>query len=82
MYSPRNVPSEADDLPRFFHEELPTIAKEMNGPRPFIMLDVLHEEPAKRRAGMLVEASGAPDWDPGSGAGCYIYRSGSWVKLG
>ncbi len=47
----------------------------------FVQMKVTHVVPDKPRNGMLIEADGT-DWDPGSGAGLYIYRSGSWVKVG
>ena len=81
MYQPRIVPIEPDDIPRFLNEELPRISREMSGASDYIMLNVLNVAPDKPRAGMLVEADGT-NWDPGSGAGTYIYRSGAWVKLG
>lgn len=42
--------------------------------------DVLHVEPTKPREGMQVYADGT-DWNPGSGAGLYVYKSGAWVKV-
>lgn len=36
--------------------------------------------PDKLREGMLAYADGA-NWNPGSGAGIYQYRSGVWNKL-
>lgn len=81
MYQPRIVPTESDDIPRFLNEELPRISREMSGPVDYIILNVLNVQPKKPRAGMVVEADGT-NWNPGSGAGTYIYRSGSWVKLG
>lgn len=49
----------------------------------FIMngyLEVQHVEPEKNREGRVVFADGV-DWNPGSGAGLYEYRGGTWVKL-
>jgi hypothetical protein len=43
-------------------------------------LPVAYREPEKPRDGQIVEADGS-SWDPGGGAGTYVYRSGSWVKL-
>lgn len=37
--------------------------------------------PAKPRTGMVVLADGT-NWNPGSGAGFYGYRGGSWRLLG
>ncbi len=47
----------------------------------FVQMEVAHMVPDKPRNGMLVEADGT-NWNPGSGAGLYIYRSGAWVKVG
>jgi len=41
---------------------------------------VQHKPPDKVREGMYRLADGT-DWDPGSGAGLYLYLSGAWVKL-
>lgn len=38
----------------------------------------LHAEPDRPREGVIVYADGS-DWDPGSGAGLYQYRSAAWV---
>ncbi len=42
--------------------------------------EVLHNVPGKPTEGMTRYADGT-DWNPGSGAGLYEYRSGAWVKL-
>jgi hypothetical protein len=41
---------------------------------------VWHVAPAKPREGMLVYADGT-DWNPGSGAGYYVYYAGAWHPL-
>lgn len=46
-----------------------------------VLMTTLHVEPTKPREGMVVTADGS-DWNPGSGAGIYQYRGGSWVKIG
>jgi hypothetical protein len=45
-------------------------------------IDVSHVAPAKPRNGDIRYASGAPDWDPGSGAGIYYYNGSAWVFIG
>ena len=50
-------------------------------PEPFVRLQVTTVAPAKSQDGDVYEADGSL-WNPGSGAGTYIKRSGSWVKLG
>ena len=46
-----------------------------------ILFNVLHAEPPKPREGQVVLADGS-DWDPGSGAGPYMYLGSAWVFLG
>ncbi len=42
--------------------------------------EVRHEAPKKVQEGMVVVADGT-DWNPGSGAGVYVYISSTWTKL-
>jgi hypothetical protein len=44
-------------------------------------LRTTNQAPLKPRNGMIVAADGT-NWNPGAGAGTYIYQSGTWVKLG
>lgn len=53
----------------------------LQGPQDALTLRVLHAEPARYSEGTLVLADGS-DWNPGAGAGLYIYRGGAWVHLG
>ena len=47
-----------------------------------IQYKVWNNEPDKPRTGQAYYADGS-DWDPGSGEGLYIYKSGSsWALLG
>lgn len=48
---------------------------------PYIVLETLTVAPTKIVPGMLVLADGV-EWDPGSGAGIYVYYGSAWVKLG
>lgn len=41
---------------------------------------VLHAAPTKPRVGLVVYADGS-DWNPGSGEGLYVYKSGGWTAL-
>lgn len=45
-----------------------------------VQLIELHEEPPKPRVGLLVWADGT-DWDPGSGAGLYVYSGSAWLSV-
>jgi hypothetical protein len=51
----------------------------MRNTSEFVM-EELHAEPAKPRLGMVVYADGA-NWNPGSGEGLYIYKSGGWTFI-
>jgi hypothetical protein len=61
--------------------ELAKIAQAMETSDPFITLDTLYAAPNKYREGTIVKADGAV-WNPGSGAGVYCRRGGSWTFLG
>lgn len=79
FYTPSLVPSQYD--PTFFAEELEKISMALTElETPWVILSAQHEEPSKRKEGMVVNADGT-DWDPGSGAGLYEYIGGSWNKL-
>ena len=46
-----------------------------------IWIPLLHVEPDKKEEGLIAGADGT-DWNPGSGAGIYQWRSGAWVFIG
>jgi hypothetical protein len=83
MYTPKYPPINPDvrSLADYAVNELQSVAQAQADPRDFFQLNVLNVAPKKPRAGMVVEADGT-NWNPGSGAGCYIYRASAWVKLG
>ncbi|WP_136420393.1 hypothetical protein [Herbaspirillum sp. ST 5-3] len=76
-----NVPNDPAQIPDFLRSELKKIQLAMNGRQERVRFDVLHREPERPRDGDEAEADGS-DWNPGSGAGRYVYRSGAWVFLG
>ena len=81
-YIPGPLPAEADQLSIFIQKELYDIAQALSGlVTDYVIYEVLYAEPNKVHEGMIVNADGTT-WDPGSGAGIYIYRGGSWVLLG
>jgi hypothetical protein len=61
-------------------EEFARLEKSLNEAQPSLEMVILHEEPARTRPGMVVQADGT-DWDPGSGAGVYLRdaTNTSWV---
>lgn len=74
-YTPGNV------LDSQLRDELAKIAQAMETANPFMTLDTLHVAPNKYREGTICLADGT-DWNPGSGAGVYVYRGGAWHFLG
>ena len=80
-YQPALPPNDPAQLPGFLSQEFLRIKQALEASQPYVLLQVLHAVPGKIFEGMVVEADGA-DWNPGSGAGCYIRRSAAWVKLG
>lgn len=83
LYQPEPVGPVAslEDLTKYVEQELRQIAAVFSGGAERIRLEELHAEPARPRDGEVVLADGT-DWNPGSGAGFYGYRGGSWVLLG
>lgn len=49
-------------------------------PWEFLYLQNLAKAPERPQEGMIVKADGV-NWDPGAGAGVYVYQGTSWVKL-
>lgn len=78
MYEPKPLPRSVESA---VVEEFNAIAKAARDPVDYVLLNVLYAAPKRPRPGMMVEADGT-HWDPGSGAGTYIYRGSAWVKLG
>ncbi len=79
MYIPRQPPADPAQLPGFLLVEIQNISR--GTVTDTVQLRPQAVAPAKPRAGLLVEADGT-NWNPGSGAGLYIYRAGAWVFLG
>ena len=77
MYFPNQI---AGDLRLFLQNELQRIAEDLNTPQPSLKLAVSYSPPTKFGEGTIALADGT-SWDPGSGAGFYGYRGGSWRKL-
>jgi hypothetical protein len=79
QYYPAQVPGvDADPiLLDFLRREFFEVFKGLRGVH---QLPVLHEAPPKPREGRVAYADGT-NWNPGSGAGVYVYNGMSWVKL-
>ena len=76
-YTPGPAPGTADQWVR---RELDRISQATRGAGPYLQLQPLAEAPDRPRTGMIVFANGT-NWDPGSGAGVYVYSGSAWVKL-
>lgn len=60
-------------------EELDAIMHRLNQPIA-LTFDEQHHAPEKPRVGLVVYADGT-DWNPGSGEGLYVYKSGGWTLI-
>ena len=81
FYKPNAVPADPKDLPGFLRAELERIALASQNTNQYYLLDKLYAVPLKTKDGMIVYADGTT-WNPGSGAGAYIYRGAAWHFLG
>ena len=73
-------PVDKDRLVEWIMRELQSISESTFGAAPELQLIPKYEAPAKPRTGMLVYADGT-SWNPGSGAGVYVYTGSAWSKL-
>lgn len=80
-YTPGNVPNDPSALSEFLRAELQNIAQAMDTADERITLETLYAAPKKFRDGTVALADGTT-WNPGAGAGLYVYRGGSWCLLG
>lgn len=80
-YAPSEPPAEPAALQRYLREELQKISTAIAALAAG-HLDKTYNAPAKPRDGDIRYAAGAPNWNPGAGAGVYVYKSTAWVFLG
>ena len=76
-YTPGPVPAEVSD---WIVRELQAISEATYGAAPELQLIPKAVAPVKPRTGMVVFANGV-DWNPGSGAGVYVWTGSAWSKL-
>lgn len=79
MYTPNNVPTDPALIPDFLSRELLALASNDTQQRPHLFLQTLNAAPTKPREGMVVKADGT-NWNPGAGAGVYVYISSAWAR--
>lgn len=82
MFEARLVPavSTVAELAAYVGEEFRRLQEGLATPQDYAFLRTLHVAPARPREGMLAIADGT-NWNPGSGAGLYIFRSGAWALV-
>jgi hypothetical protein len=78
-YTPLPVPTKPEDIPAYLQEELKRISIATNNAADG-NFEVNHIEPTKPREGDVRYADGT-DWNPGTGAGVYVYTGSAWSKL-
>ena len=82
-YSPRPTPSQLKgdlaDFAQWVADELQRISRAEQESEQ-IQYTVLSVKPVKPRDGLTVVADGV-HWNPGAGAGLYLYQNGAWLKL-
>lgn len=79
-YNPGNIPTAMSNALRgWLAEELRRISNAI-GPLEFVQVTPIDVEPEKPREGMLVWAVGTT-WNPGAGAGLYVYNGATWDKV-
>ena len=81
IYRPTTPPSDPAALPAYLAEEFRRIAVILASPVDSISLEPQYKAPVKPRDGLVVMADGS-SWNPGSGAGVYVYRGAAWHFLG
>jgi hypothetical protein len=80
--SPLTVPMTTPDgriLALYLQQQLQLIAQAL-GQTPLIFLQPINAAPPRPRVGMIAFADGT-NWNPGSGAGLYVYKSGGWTFI-
>lgn len=77
LSSPPPEDSEAKLL--WLVEQIQRLEDYINDP-DIVKTQVLYVAPTKPREGMIVIADGTK-WNPGAGAGTYVYRAAAWRKM-
>ena len=81
MYKPGILnESSVQTLAESLRNELNRLVLEFSQPSDYLSLKTLYEVPGRIFDGMIIKADGVT-WNPGSGAGVYVYVGSAWVKL-
>lgn len=81
QYVPNQIPENAAEMRRFLFDELNSISAAIRALADG-HIDKSTVEPSKPRDGDFRYASGAPNWNPGSGEGIYYYNGTTWIFIG
>lgn len=76
---PIGNPQSISDLVAYLVREHQRISNALNSSLPQ-ELEELHQEPRKKREGLLAVADGE-DWNPGSGRGIYVWAGAVWTLI-
>lgn len=79
-YEFRFPPQDVQSLPAYLSRELSAIADAIGGRADRISLVPQAVAPGKPRTGDVAYANGT-NWNPGGGAGVYVFNGTTWVKL-
>lgn len=81
MYKPQILKSDSlDSLSKSVQAELQRLAIGFSQPSDYLALNTLYAAPKRIFDGMVVKADGTT-WNPGAGAGVYVYVGSGWSKL-
>ena len=82
-YQPGEPQGLSPEAAAWLRQELMAIKEGMERAKPYETLQILHAEPKRLSAEMVVHADGS-DWDPGSGPGLYRRSedNSGWVFIG
>lgn len=80
-YRPEDPPSDPAALSAYLLREFARMHQSINSARDLMWLNKVHVAPTRPRDGMIANADGS-DWNPGAGAGIYIYNGSNWLPLG
>lgn len=80
MFRAQRFVGAAANFTTWVQEQFQRVERASLEPVDFLTLIDTTREPEKPRAGQVIFTSG--EWNPGSGAGVYVFYGSTWNKLG
>jgi hypothetical protein len=77
QYLPTAIPPSQESLSKYLEVELQRIAVAMT---QSVRVPMFYEQPKNPEEGFLASADGV-GWDPGAGAGLYLFTGGLWKSV-